>query len=171
MAAPLIPIAALVFAITHLAFEHFNGGVKTHHFLARGDLPGFSNWLGLAILPMLGAALYVRIRRLQGTDGQPGLPISVAVPLIVSLLYGAGLATSFHFDASQVSLVLFVGLLLVAIALPVYRAEYMLGFVVGMTLVFGTAIPLLFALCFAAMSLGSREARRVVVSAFRSRRE
>ena len=52
---PLVPVAAFVFALAHIGFEHFNGGVKTHHFLARADLPGFSNWLALIVLPLARA--------------------------------------------------------------------------------------------------------------------
>jgi hypothetical protein len=39
----IIPLAALAFAVAHLVIEHLNGGIKSHHFLASADLPGFSN--------------------------------------------------------------------------------------------------------------------------------
>jgi hypothetical protein len=58
--ASLFPLAALVFSAAFIAVEHFNRGVKTHHFLARSDLPGFSNWLSLLILPLLGLAVGFR---------------------------------------------------------------------------------------------------------------
>ena len=37
----------------HLAWEHFNGGVASHHFLNRADLPAISNAWGLLLLPTL----------------------------------------------------------------------------------------------------------------------
>jgi hypothetical protein len=40
-------------AIAFLAWEDFHGGVKTHHILQSGALPGFSNWWGLLLLPSL----------------------------------------------------------------------------------------------------------------------
>jgi hypothetical protein len=169
-ASPRIPIAALALAIVHIAFEHFNGGVKTHHFLARADLPGFSNWLGLAILPLLGTFLAVRVRSVASAYEGSLLPRSIAIPLAASFVYGAVLAASFHLGASQVSLAAFIGMFLCALALPVYRVEYMFGFVLGMTITFGSAIPLFFALGFATLSFLVRGAAGMLISAIRSRR-
>jgi hypothetical protein len=165
----VIPFVALVFAIAHLAFEHFNGGVKTHHFMASGDLPGFSNWLGLLILPTLGIALAVRIRKLQN-DGKR-MPRSVVMAFIGASLYGVMLSVSFHFKAEQLSFLILIGLFILALALPVYRAEYSLGLVVGMTVVFGPVIPLVLALFFAAISWTARTTMRFMIKAYQSRRK
>ncbi|MDF1489779.1 hypothetical protein [Tessaracoccus caeni] len=166
----LIPVAALAFVIAQLVFEHLNGGVKTHYLLASDGLPGFSNWLGLAILPLLGVVLFLRVRRLQRVTGEPRFPVSLLIPLFGSLAYGAVLATSFHLGASDTVLLVVAGLLVpIALALPVYRAEYILGFVVGMTLVFGPVIPLLIALVLALVSFVIRGAARFVASVVRGR--
>jgi hypothetical protein len=37
------------------------------------------------------------------------------------------------------------GLLLLALFLPIYRAQYILGFILGMTYTFGAILPLAFA--------------------------
>lgn len=165
----LIPVAALVLAVAHITFEHFNGGVKTHHFLARGDFPGFSNWFGLAVLPLVAIVLAVRVRSMPRTTGLIGIPYSIVVPLTGSLLYGAMFAASFHLGASQVSWVALVGLFLCALAFPVYRAEYIFGFVVGMTLTFGSVIPLLLSLVLAALSFVGRCAAHLIASLFHSK--
>ena len=47
-------VVALFASVAHLAWEHTHGGVQSHHFLARPDLPAISNWWGLIILPSLG---------------------------------------------------------------------------------------------------------------------
>jgi hypothetical protein len=168
--APLIPFAAFVFAVAHVGFEYFNGGVKTHHFLARADLPGFSNWLGLLVLPLLAIALTVRAKSQQGGQAGSILPPALAAGTAGSLAYGAALAASFHFGLEQVSLLLFLGLFLCSIALPVYRAEYIFGFVVGMTIVFGSVIPLAFALVFGTISFALRRTAVFVLSALRKSR-
>ncbi|MBK8286822.1 MAG: hypothetical protein IPK97_19245 [Ahniella sp.] len=155
----------MAFAVAHIGFEHFNGGVKTHHFLARADLPGFSNWLGLLILPLLGIIVAVRIKSLQDRQASGIVPSPVAAGLLGSLLYGAALAASFHFGLPEVSKWLFMGLFLCSIVLPVYRAEYMLGFVVGMTITFGSVIPLTFAVVFATISFVLRRTAVFVLSA------
>jgi hypothetical protein len=166
----LVPLAAIAFAAAFVGMEHFNGGVKTHHFLARADLPGFSNWLSLLILPLLGIIIAVRANSLQA--GQPSNihSASLAAGAAGSLVYGAALAASFHFGLEQFSLTLFAGLFLISIALPVYRVEYILGFVTGMTVTFGSVIPLTFALVFASISFVVRRAALLVLSAIRKPR-
>jgi hypothetical protein len=167
---PLVPLAAFAFAVAHVGFEYFNGGVKTHHFLARADLPGFSNWLGLMVLPLLGVVLAVRAKSAQGGEVNGILPPTVAAGTVGSLAYGAALAASFHFGFEQASLILFLGLFLCSIALPVYRAEYIFGFVVGMAITFGSVIPLTFALLFATISFGFRRIAVFILSAVRKPR-
>jgi hypothetical protein len=163
----LVPLAAIAFAVAFVGMEHFNGGVKTHHFLARADLPGFSNWLSLLILPLLGVVVAVRSNSLQTGKPRSILPFTLAAGAAGSLIYGAALAASFHFGFEKVSLVLFAGLLLLSIALPVYRAEYIFGFVTGMTITFGSVIPLTFALVFATISFVVRRAGLLILSALR----
>jgi hypothetical protein len=170
-ASPVLPIAALAFAIAHLAFEYFNGGVKTHHFLARADLPGFSNWLALVILPLVAVILAVRVRSETSDRSRSLLPRTIAIPLVGSFIYGAVLAASFYFGASQVSLAAFVGLFISAVALPLYRVEYGLGFILGMTVVFGSAIPLFFSIAFGALSYLVRRAGAMLISSIRTRRQ
>jgi hypothetical protein len=164
-----IPLAALMFAVAHIGFEYFNGGVKTHHFLAKADMPGFTNWFGLAVLPLLGYVLAIYARRAQGSQPSGVLPPKLALAVVGSLAYGALLSASFHFGAEQVSVVLFAGLLLCAIALPVYRIECIFGFVVGMTITFGSVIPLVIALTFATISFTVRKVAMFVWSSLRER--
>ncbi len=168
--ATLVPVAAAAFAAAFIAFEHFTGGVQTHHFLGRGDLPGFSNWLSLLVLPLLGIVVAVRIRRLRtghvGKSLWPGFSAGIAG----SLCYGAALASGFLLGLDSVSLVLFAGLLPISIALPVYRAECIFGFVAGMTIAFGSVIPLTFAVVFATLSFVVRRIALLVWSALRGRR-
>src|SRR6185312_11324004 len=48
----VVALAAL-FAIAMLAWEYTHGGVVSHHFLDRRDMPAVSNWWSLAVLPLL----------------------------------------------------------------------------------------------------------------------
>lgn len=166
----MLPLAALAFAAAFVAFEHFNGGVKTHYFLARGDLPGFSNWLSLLVLPLLGSVLTIRAR--SETDSRAG---SFFVPTLAagtagSLVYGAALAASYLLGLEPLSVVLFFGLFVCTLAFPIYRAEFIFGFVLGMTIAFGSVIPLAIALFFAMVSFVLRRAGALVVSAVRTSR-
>jgi hypothetical protein len=168
--APWVPLAALAFAAAHIGFEYFTGGVKTHHFLARGDLPGFSNWLGLLILPLLGSIIAIRVKSAPEGAASSILSPSIVAGMAGSLVLGAALAASFHFGLEQVSFALFLGLILMSIGLPVYRAEYIFGFVVGMTIIFGSVIPLVIALVLATLSYALRRAAMFVLSIVRKAR-
>jgi len=161
--------AALAFGVVHLGYEHLNGGVQSHHLLNRSDLPAVSNWLGLLILPLLGWVLGSRVRNHSMSSVRPGLPAGMWVGLVGSFLYGAALAVSFELGASAVSSGLFFGLFVLAAALPIYRAEYILGFVVGMTFTFGAVIPLLVACVLALVSLLARYAFRAAAAIVRPR--
>jgi hypothetical protein len=165
-----LPLAALAFAAAFVAFEYFNGGVKTHHVLARADLPGFSNWLALLVLPLLGIVLAIRARSEPGDRASGFFSPRLAAGTAGSLVYGAALAASFLVGLEQVSLVLFLGIPVCALAFPIYRAEYIFGFVTGMTIAFGSVIPLALALFFATVSFVLRRVGVLLVSAVRGSR-
>jgi len=166
----LLTLLALSFAAVHLAFEHFTGGVKGHHALNRPDLPVVSNWLGLLTLPLLGFALWLRIRSQVSQEYWAGFPRSVLAALVGGSLYGIVLSVAFELNATAVMNAAAVGFLVLALAFPVYRAEYITGFVVGMTFTFGGVLPLLVALVVAAISFAGRYIVRSAVSLVRRRR-
>ena len=145
-----LALAALVFVGVVLAFEHFNGGVRSHHLLNRRDLPAISNWLGLVTLPALAFALGVRLRRMSVS------PRRALIAVVGSLLYGAALATSFQLGWATATNVLFFSLLILAIALPIYRAEFLVGFVAGMAVTFGAVLPFAASAVFAGLSAAIR---------------
>lgn len=147
---------ALLAELTHLAWEHFHGGILRHHFLNRADLPAISNWWGLLLLPALTWYLVGRINRRSAppVDGRPGaLPRSVMVGFAGALLFGILLSGGFALRQTALTQYLFQGLLLLAVLLRVYRAECVLGFVLGMTFVFGVVLPTAVASIIAALSM------------------
>lgn len=163
----LIALAALALEVVHLAIEHLGGGVKSHHLLNRSDLPVFSNWWGLVVLPLLGWVLGMRIRHHAASSGRPGLSVGLWIGLAGSFLYGATLAASFMLGASTISAGLFFGLLALGAALPIYRAECIFGFVVGMTFTFGAVLPCLVAGVLALISFVVRLAFQAAVGMVR----
>lgn len=166
----LLPLAALAFATAHLVFEHFTGGVQSHHLLNRPNLPAISNWLGLVTLPLLGVALGLRVRTHPSSAHWAGMPLPVITALAGAFLYGAVLATSFELGASSITSVAFIGLFLCALALPVYRVEYVMGFVIGMTITFGGVLPVLVGSVVAARSVVVRYSIRLLAVIVRRKR-
>ena len=135
-----------------LAWEYTHGGAKSHHLLNRPDLPAISNWWGALLLPILAWFLSGSILRRAGVDKARKIPVGIVAGFGGALFYGLLLALAFiqHYEA--ISTYLFLGMFLAAALLPVYRAEYLLGFVLSMTFTFGAGLPTIVGSLVAAVS-------------------
>jgi hypothetical protein len=128
--------------ILHLAWEYFHGGVVAHHILARTDLPAFSNWWGLLLIPMLTWFITGLIER---QSMQRVLPNKRRRQSLLgfagALLFGIVLSIAFVTKQDNLAALLFQGVFLLSVLVPLYRPEYLLGFVFGMTFTFGPVLP------------------------------
>lgn len=160
-----LTVAVLLAEIGHLAWEHFHGGIASHHFLNRADMPAVSNGWGLLLLPVMSwflggialrrsiaTAAAVTINAPGGQAEAAGLARGVFVGFFAGLLFGASLAATFSMGYQDVTSILFFGILLLALVFRVYRAECVLGFVLGMTFTFGAILPALVASVTAVIS-------------------
>lgn len=145
----MVALAAL-FAIAMLAWEYTHGGVASHHFLDRRDMPTVSNWWSLAVLPLLGWLAGWSARHRTSVDAR-ALPKAFAGAL-GALLVGAAIAVTFVAGHQRVTSGLFFAAMVAGIAWPTYRAEYVFGFVLGMAFAFGAVLPTVFALIGVAIS-------------------
>lgn len=138
------------------------------HLLDRRDLPAISNWFGLVVLPALGWLFGLRLRQRRSGAAKAGTPTGMVVGLVGAVLYGAALATSFTLGASAITSGVFFGLFVLAAVLPLYRVEFVFGFVVGMAFTFGAVLPAPVALMIAAFSALLHFSYRAVMSPVRS---
>ncbi len=147
----------LILELVHLAWEYFKGGVPSHHLLNNPDLPAISNWWGALLLPAITWFLSGRIQKRLSLQSAPKgfLAISSAViaGFVGALLFGIFLSWSFSFGYDTLSSYLFFGMLLLALILPVYRGEYILGFILGMTFTFGAVLPTIISFIIAILSM------------------
>lgn len=141
---------AILVVAAHLGWEYTHGGVQSHHVLNRADLPAVSNWWGLLVLPVLGwLASRVVSRRIASERGTFAKAVSA---FSGALLLGAALSAAFAAHHEAVTFGLFLATLAAGLALRTYRAEYVFGFVLGMTFVFGSVLPTIVASVAAAIS-------------------
>lgn len=129
-----------------LAWNHFHGGVPSHHLLARADMPSISNWWGGLLLPLLTWFLLYRLqKRIMRTpeenSGALKLPINIVYGFGGALLFGIMLSTFYTLGYAEIPGYMVNGLFLLALFFPIYRAECLLGFVIGMTFTFGAVLP------------------------------
>jgi len=133
-----------------LGWEALHGGIVTHHFLQRADLPGLSNAWGLLIVPALAAWAAGRVPSRAERRARDGWPLLVGFG--VPLLFGVALSVAFASKATAWTESIFLTMLLLAALLPAYRRECLLGFVLGMCFVFGPLLPTVFGAIIGAAS-------------------
>lgn len=147
-------IAALVAIgeVAHLLWEHLHGGIQAHHLLNRADLPSISNAWGIIFLPALAWFLSGRIvaRALPGAGRK-----RVTLAFLGALLVGLALLAAFTNGFEQVASYIFLGAVLTGVVVPVYRSEYVLGFVLGMTVAVGPFLATLAAAFIAVVSVAA----------------
>jgi hypothetical protein len=66
---------------------------------------------------------------------------SVLLLFVAGLVYAGTMAYCFVTDNSEINGILFPSLFLLGLIFPLYRAEFFLGFVIGMTYTFGAILP------------------------------
>ncbi len=125
-----------------LAWNYTHGGVPSHHILADKDLPQISNWWGGILLPLLTWFLLYRIQKRIYNEGVEIRQFNNAIfGFVASLLFGILLSLFFTLGFNSVTGNMMLILFPLALLIPVYRSEYLLGFVIGMTFTFGAVLP------------------------------
>jgi hypothetical protein len=134
-----------------LIWSLYHGGVPSHHILQREDLPAISNWWGGFLLPIITWILLyliqVRIKK-QNLHGEAfnNSKNQIILSFWGLFTFGVFLAVSFSYGLSIVLDNILYVLLFIAFMAPIFRPEYILGFIIGMTFTFGVILPTAFAL-------------------------
>lgn len=130
-----------------LIWQFTHDGVPSHYLFQNPELPELSNWWGGIILPALSWLALSRVEKtlLNLPSEQVVLHVrKVTVHFIVSLAYGAMLSFAFLYGYSSIASVMFPGILFFAIFFQVFRAEFVLGFILSMSITFGAVLSLMF---------------------------
>lgn len=146
-------IVVAIFISSLLIWESFHGGVVTHHILQRADLPGISNWWGLALLPFLCWLSFFRMQKridqVKEATARKTTIRNCSIGFLGALVFGIVLATAFSKGYTEFLNYQVDSLLLLFFLVPIYRSEYLLGFILGMTTALGAVLPTAFALIVA----------------------
>lgn len=134
----------------HLLWEQLHGGIVRHHLLNDPTLPALWNGWGIVVLPAL--AWVASSRAFQRTGAAWRLHRPFVLRVLTALLAGLVLSIAFEFGRKDIAGMVLIGLLLSALAVRVYRVEYLLGFVLGMAFTFGALLPTLIGGCIALLS-------------------
>lgn len=147
----------IIFVLCHLCWEHFNGGVLSHHLLNRSDFPAISNWWEIAILPFLVWFATTRIKKritFQSNASSPGgkIPNGILIGFFGMLLVSLLQSVAFQSGYGNITKYMALTVLLIGLFLPIYRAECILGYVLGAAFTFGPVIPIIGILIIAVIS-------------------
>lgn len=149
----ILTTSAFAAEVLHLGWEYSHGGVPAHHLLNNPELPAVSNWWGLLVVPLLVWFLVGRIQRRAATLVQMGsrerFRTLARARFAVAFLWAGALALAFTLGHPAVTWIFF-GAFAAAVCAGAWRAEYVLGFALGMSFTFGAVLPVLVASVIAA---------------------
>ncbi len=125
-----------------LLWQYFHGGIPSHYFLADKNMPLVSNVWGALIIPIMTWFLLYRTgKRLFSESDSISFPGNTLIGFSCALVFAVtlGLSIQYRFEtfSENVPFLLF-GL---ALFFPTYRAEYFLGFILGLTYFVGGVLP------------------------------
>ena len=141
-----ITVIVTLFIWTLLLWNYYHDGVPSHHILANKELPAISNWWGGILLPLLTWFLLYRIQIRIGFQNKGNSIFDRNLKrafygFAFSLLFGILLSAFFTLGYPDICAFMFLLLFPVGLIFPIYRAECLLGFVIGMTFTFGAVLP------------------------------
>jgi hypothetical protein len=143
----LLTTAVGVAVLSLLAWQSLHGGVPAHSFMARDDMPSISNWWGALTLPLL---TWLALGNTQSRIATGRTSSKAALMgAIGAAVFGAVLATAFALGHSEIPNAQVQLIPLLALAFPIYRSEYILGFVLSLSYTFGGVLPLVIGTVFA----------------------
>ena len=138
-----VTVAITLLIWSHIAWDYFHGGIPTHYILQDPDLPGIPNWLGGIVLPFFTWYLLYRInKRMDDPESEEKFNMGF-VRFFLALLVSVMIAVCFMMGIGVIDYMM-LGLFIFAFFFPLYKSEYLLGYVIGASFSFGAIIPIVF---------------------------
>jgi len=151
----LLTSIATFLVLSMLLWDHFHGGVPSHHILHQKELPAISNWWSGLFIPLLTWILLGRINsRISKQNRQEPAAKSQNIKsrLMFSIGLSFGILISIAFENNYHLMLdnVLYAIIIMSLLIPIFLSEFILGFVLGMTFTFGAILPTLFILIAAA---------------------
>lgn len=163
-----VVVTLLVWA--HITWDYFHGGIPVHYVFQSDALPGIPNWVGGLILPFFTWFLLYRIhKRMIGYEMLPASESLNAVlkRFLLSLSIAISIAVFFSLQIDIIDYIM-LAIIVLALLFPLYKSEYLLGWVLGSSFTFGAIIPIVFGSVLALLFFLLYKTSRFVFGYFRS---
>lgn len=167
----LVIVIITLLVWSHVIWDYFHGGVPTHYLLHDDRLPGIPNWWGAVILPFFTWFLLYRIqKRIDGLEmpvASESLP-KILLRFLAAVLVAVAIAVCFVYGI-EVTDYIMGSLFVLAFFFPLYKSEYLLGWVLGAAFTFGAIIPMGFGSLLALIFFIFYHLGKTMVGFFRSK--
>ncbi len=152
----IVTAIVLLIVLSLIGWEHFHGGVVSHHILNQKNLPAISNWWGVVVLPIFTWFLLSRIEKRFNQESSKQLATKKFIQktlllFVLGFSLGLALALSFVNEYQPFLENVLLIFLILSFIFPIYFAECILGFVLAMTFTFGAILPIVFILVMASI--------------------
>lgn len=163
----LITILVTLLVWGHILWDHFHGGIPVHYLLMDKNMPSFPNWLGGIILPFFTwIALYRIHKRVDAPNSKDTLRLAIG-RFSAALLVAVSISVCFENGIEIPSYILY-SIFILAFIFPLYKSEYLLGWVLGASYTFGAIIPMGFGIILAGVFFVFYKGARAIVRIFKS---
>ncbi len=134
----------LILVAIYLAWDYHDGSFDKHYLLHDENLPGFSNLWGIFLIPLVTwLALTILNSFILAKKAEKAG--SIAMKFFLAILFGVIISISFRMENDNISASMMLGAIGLSLFIPLYRPEYILGFILSMIVVFGCVLPVIVA--------------------------
>jgi hypothetical protein len=156
---------------SHILWDYFHGGIPTHYLLHNSDLPGIPNWLGGVILPFFTWFLLYRIHKRIDIAGRSVASESLRNAMfrfLAGILFAVTISVCFMNGIDVIDYIMGC-IFILAFFFPLYKSEYLLGWVLGAAFTFGAIIPMGFGSLLALVFFLFYQLAKTIAGIFRSK--
>ncbi|UJH67741.1 hypothetical protein [Allomuricauda sp. SCSIO 65647] len=165
----LITVCVTLLVWGHVLWDHFHGGIPVHYLFMDKNMPPFPNWLGGIILPFFTwIALYRIHKRVDAPDSKNTLRLAVG-RFLAALLVAASISVCFE-NGIEIPNYILYSIFVLAFIFPLYKSEYVLGWVLGSSYSFGAMIPMLFGIVLAGVFFVFYKVGRALIKLFSAKK-
>lgn len=170
-----VTLGAFLITLLFILFEYSQGGVATHHLLAREDLPEISNWWGLLTVPLVTWIAFTIVKSREGKfdpeSGKAGTWERIAyLRVLYGFIFGSIASILWVYGMDELLSTYILLPFLLSLFFRLYLPEYLVGFVVGMMYSFGGVLPIIVGLFLLFVSLVIHKIVRFIIKLLRRAR-
>jgi len=151
----------------HVIWDYFHGGIPVHYLFMDENMPPMPDWLGAIILPFYSWVALGQIHKRVDAPEPKDSYLTVFLRFLLALGVALTIAICFE-NGIEIPGYVLLSIFVFAFFFPLYRAEFVMGWVLGLSYTFGAIIPMLFGLVFAGLFFVLYTIGQAVIGVFKT---